>query len=188
MTATDYLRELDAALADVPRDVRTEIVAGIREELEGLSETDASARMSELGDPLFIAAAAREDVPPRESRTLPTVAAIVVMVGGVVVPVVGWVVGIVLVWMSRLFSTRTKILVTLLPALATAVVTFGIFGLAKLNESREVDAGGFHGPSIDEFVNPLVPSYIDYLQAGMFAAPIVAFATGIFLLVKARRG
>jgi len=188
MTATDYLRELDAALADVPREVRTEIVAGIREELEGLSETDARARMSELGDPLFIAAAAREDIPPRESRVLPTVAAIVVMVGGVVIPFVGWVIGIILMWMSRAFSTRIKVLVTLLPALATAVVTFGIVGLVKFNESREVDAGGFQGPSIDEFVNPLVPSYMDYLQAGIVAAPVVAFATGIFLLVKARRG
>jgi hypothetical protein len=45
-----YLAELDSALADVPAAVRSEMVAGVREELSGLDAETAARRIQELGD------------------------------------------------------------------------------------------------------------------------------------------
>lgn len=179
MTAkvTNYLHELSDALADVPRDVRDDIVAGVREELEGLDEADAQARMAELGDPLFIAAAARGDLPAPalDSRALPTVAALAVMLGGLVIPVVGWLAGIVFMWMSPVFTRRTKVVVTILPA----VVGLLVFAIATIVVSS---GGGTVDPT-----SPLVDVSFSTAHAGILIAPVVAFATGIHLLVKARK-
>jgi len=184
---TDYLLELSEALADVPRDLRVEIIAGIREELDGLSAVDAETRIRELGDPAFIAAAAKEEVPPPppESRAVPTVAAILVMIGGLIIPVAGWVVGIVLMWMSRVFTLRSKIIVTLLPTLVT-LLTVTIIG-AVVVASRAAEDDTFHGPSLDSFANPLIPAFYDYFHSSILTLPVVAFATGVWLLVRARK-
>jgi len=184
---TDYLLELSEALSDLPREVRVEIIAGVREELDGLSAEDAEARIRELGDPAFIAAAARDEVPPPqpESKALPTAAAILVMVGGLIIPIAGWVVGIVLMWMSRAFTVRSKIVVTLLPTVVT-VITVAVIG-AVVVASRAAEDDGFHGPSLDAFANPLIPAFYDYFHSSIFTLPVVAFATGVWLLVKARK-
>ena len=56
-----YLDQLEATLSGVREDVRHDIVAGIAEELRGLSAADAAARIEALGDPAFIAAEARAE-------------------------------------------------------------------------------------------------------------------------------
>ncbi|GAB3036546.1 hypothetical protein GCM10027052_13640 [Parafrigoribacterium mesophilum] len=70
-----YLAQLDAALAAVSDDVRRDIVAGVAEELRGLSAPDAAARIEALGDPAFIAAEARAEaaVPGTADATAPEI-------------------------------------------------------------------------------------------------------------------
>jgi uncharacterized membrane protein len=126
-----YLDQLEATLSGVREDVRHDIVAGIAEELRGLSPSEAAARIEALGDPAFIAAEARAEdaasatAEPGAAAPKPTpaasgdarwyvvLAALLIAVGGVVVPVIGWIVGIALVWLSRTWHTSEKWVATL---------------------------------------------------------------------------
>jgi uncharacterized membrane protein len=143
-----YLDQLEATLSGVREDVRHDIVAGIAEELRGLSAADAAARIEALGDPAFIAAEARAEdaasatAEPGAAAPKPTpaasgdarwyvvLAALLVAVGGVVVPVIGWIVGIALVWLSRTWHTSEKWAATLTGFAAVAVA--GLIDLVTL--------------------------------------------------------
>ena len=114
-----YLAALEAALTGVPREVADDIIAGVAEELDGLSAADAAARIEELGDPVFIAAEARSGAEPAQEATTPPAAAtspsgyaiaavLFLILGGFVIPFIGWVIGVVLLWTSPIWTTRQK--------------------------------------------------------------------------------
>lgn len=115
-----YLAALEAAMTGVPREVADDIIAGVAEELDGLSAADAAARIEELGDPVFIATEARSGgepvlepaTTPSPAATSPSAYAIVtvlfLILGGFVIPVIGWVIGVVLLWASPVWTTRQK--------------------------------------------------------------------------------
>ena len=106
-----YLTELDRALAGAPPGLRADIVAGVREELDGLGEAEASSRIADLGEPEFIAAAALSasaPVEPSPHRATGLVAALVMIVGPFVLPVIGGVVGLAWVSFSRAWTRREK--------------------------------------------------------------------------------
>jgi uncharacterized membrane protein len=107
-SARRYLRELDDALASAPPALRSEIVADLASELRGLDESAASARISELGDPQLIAADATNEAAaggtsdsatarPVLSRTYATITGVVLTAGWYLVPVIGWVAGLVMI-------------------------------------------------------------------------------------------
>jgi uncharacterized membrane protein len=118
----DYLKQLDSELAGLPPLRRREIV----EEISGhISEARAAARsqdeaevrtlLDRLGDPAEIAGEARErfGVQPRKPRALEIATLILLLVGGVVLPVIGWLVGVVLLWVSDAWNRRDKLIGTL---------------------------------------------------------------------------
>jgi uncharacterized membrane protein len=118
----DYLKQLDSELAGLPPLRRREIV----EEISGhISEARAAAPsqdeaevrtlLDRLGDPAEIAGEARErfGVQPRKSRALEIATLILLLVGGVVLPVIGWLVGVVLLWVSDAWNRRDKLIGTL---------------------------------------------------------------------------
>lgn len=135
-----YLAELDRALAGVPDEVRRGIVAGIAEELEGLDAAAAASRIESLGDPAFIAAEARAGAaptpataklaPPRasEQRWYVVVTALLLEFGGLLVPLAGWVAGIMMLWASPLWTRGEKLVATIVPP-AVGVVLFGTFAI-----------------------------------------------------------
>ncbi|QNE46114.1 hypothetical protein F1C58_03760 [Glaciihabitans sp. INWT7] len=153
-----YLADLDRELADVPAEVRQGIVAGIAEELQGLDAASAASRIDSLGDPAFIAAEARAGAevptanlpaatqtaanqavptsatprlaPPRasEKRWYVVVTTVLLEFGGLVVPLAGWVAGIMLLWASPLWTRREKLIATTAPA-AVGLVLFGLLAL-----------------------------------------------------------
>jgi hypothetical protein len=145
-----YLAQLDRALAGLPGGVSEEIVAGILEELGGLDAGAAAARIEDLGDPQFIAAEARAEAsplappvltsPPAEPAPTPPVAeaagtrnsgrepgwfsilaALLFAIGGLIIPLYGWVVGLGLVWVSRSWTTGEKLAGTLIGPAAVVV-------------------------------------------------------------------
>jgi uncharacterized membrane protein len=123
-----YLKHLDVELDDLPRDRRREIVdeiAGhIAEARAGLEhETEAEVRniLDGLGDPADIAADARErfDVRPA-ARSAPyrpgwieVGALVLLLVGGLIVPIFGWFIGAILLWVSNAWNVRDKVIGTL---------------------------------------------------------------------------
>ena len=116
-----YLQDLEAALGDLPADRRRELldevgehIATARAALDPENEVTVRTMLERLGDPADIAAEARERFgvqprPPAPATPRLEVVAIVLLV----IPFLGWVVGVVLVWVSRLWTTRDKLIGTL---------------------------------------------------------------------------
>jgi len=139
----DYLDRLEVELADLPAARRRELVAEIEEhiaeaqaELDDPTEADVLTLLDRIGDPSDIAAEARERldlVPPQQPRRrrLEIVALVCLLPGSLLFPI-GWIVAIVLVWLSDVWTTRDKWIATLLPpgGLGAALVfsSWGAFG------------------------------------------------------------
>ena len=176
MTDT-YLRDLERAVRDLPKPLADDIVSGVREELRGLDAAAAAERIAELGDPEFIAASARAEVPPRRDATWYTVLTIVLLaIGGFIVPVVGWLVGLVMLWYSRTWTLRDKLVGTfLLPAIALASVTIATLTAIPADPA-------------EERVNPLIPSVFDLSHSAiLLSLLVVPIITTVYLIVRARR-
>jgi hypothetical protein len=197
--ARSYLAQLEKALAELPAEVRKEIVAGIREELDGLDASAAAVRIETLGDPEFIAAEARleaaepaagsplvepVETPELEPRWFPVLAALLVAFGGVIVPVVGWLVGIAMVWMSKSWRARDKWIATLTPFLAVCMfaLVFALIGSASGPSS------GPGMPSTSDFgANPLIPGFYSVVWSSVVLVIPVNAIVGIWLLWRSRR-
>jgi hypothetical protein len=118
----EYLRRLDRELSGLPRARRRELVGEIAGHIaearaELAAETEAGIRnlLERLGDPVEIAAEerARTGVQPRRAGWTEILALILLPIGGVVLPVLGWFVGVVLLWVSDAWTTREKLVGTL---------------------------------------------------------------------------
>lgn len=108
----DYLRRLEAAAAHLQRSRRAELVAEIREHIEAaMQEEEATGEaavrniLERLGRPEEIVDAA-EPAPPE--ATSPAGKLEVAALIALVVPFIGWLVGIVLVFASQAWSRRDK--------------------------------------------------------------------------------
>ena len=116
-----YLQDLEGELRDLPANRRQELldevgehIAAARAALDPETEAGVRTMLERLGDPADIAAEARERFgvqrPPARPAT-PWLEVIAVVL--LVIPFAGWVVGVVLVWISRLWTTRDKLIGTL---------------------------------------------------------------------------
>lgn len=107
--------------------------------------------------------------------------AVLVAVGGIIVPLVGWVVGVALLWNSTVWTRRDKVVGTLLWPLLAAVIV----GVAAAVGSMPTSGQPY---TLDEPVNPLVPVLGSYVHWAVLASaamvPIVVLA---YLLVRAKR-
>jgi hypothetical protein len=112
----DYLKRLNAELRDLPRARRRELVdeisdhiAEARAGLETEDEAEIRTLLDRLGEPEEIAAEAGERHGTRPKRRPLDVAALILLpIGGVVLPVLGWFVGVALLWLSDAWTTRTS--------------------------------------------------------------------------------
>lgn len=168
---TAYLAQLDAELDQLPADLHRDIVGGVEEELRGLDAEAAAARIQQLGDPAFIAAEARAETPtgaPLVRRDAPApghgfsiTAAVVLIAGSLLVPVVGALGGLLFVSQATAWTRREKA--------AAWLTSIGVALLAVAATSLMASAGlgGTH----------LV------VLAGYLVFPVV----GIVLAVRAQR-
>ena len=168
----DYLRRLDRAAAALPPDRRRDLLEEISEHIaaaraSGAGDDEAAVRtvLDRLGEPEEIVAAAREDVPygwgpPPVAQPRGTgheLAAVLLLTAGSLVPVVGWLAGVVLLWTSSLWRVREKVLGTLVVPLGPGVALFGgpllLFGRAETCTSTP----GF-GTTLEPAVPPPGPA------------------------------
>jgi len=181
-TSSRYLKDLASALAGVPRETRDEIVAGVREELDGLDEEQAAERIAVLGDPAVIAAGARSEQ-PIEPRWRTIFAAILVGIGGIVLPFIGWGVGISVMTTSRAWTRRQKWAVAIAPAVVAAISAVFAIAVGTI-------VGAANGLSEDGvaalFTNTLSAQHLLIIQSALVMWG-TAVVTGIWLLVRARR-
>jgi hypothetical protein len=117
--AADYLDRLRRAARRLPRDRREELVADIEAHLAETVEPDAGDAealtvLDRLGAPENIVEAEqpRPD-PAADPRGLREWAAVFLLPFGVFIGGVGWLIGVILLWSSRAWSTGDKWLGTL---------------------------------------------------------------------------
>jgi uncharacterized membrane protein len=185
-----YLRDLEAELADLPANRRQELLDEVAEHIASARaaldpETEAGVRglLERLGDPADIAAEARErfGVPapaPRPATPWLEVAAIVLLV----IPFAGWVIGVVLVWLSRIWTTRDKLIGTL-GGLSWVLAGLGIV-MAEVS-SVPLAQSGSDSPVGQVHVDTTGPSLLEViLVVAPFVLPVLA---AIYLGFRLRR-
>jgi len=191
-----YLDDLDAELDGLPRaaqrDVVEEISAHInvlRSELESESEGDIRRLLERLGDPADIAADARErfGIQPRKRSWVEVTALVLLSIGGIV-PVLGWLAGVILLWVSDVWNTREKLLGTLFAPAGWLVVawlalqTLGAHGTACLSTTDE------QGCTIIRSCSGGTSGFDRVFWPALLIAVVVAsVATMIYLAVRLRR-
>ena len=122
-TTDRYLEDLSAQLGDLPAAQRRELLDEIRNHIgdalaETPSPTEADTRnvLDRLGEPSEIAREARERF--GIDQAAPTwhdwLAVVLLPIGGLVIPLLGWFVGLALLWASRVWTTKDKLIGTFL--------------------------------------------------------------------------
>jgi uncharacterized membrane protein len=124
-----YLARLRAALHDLPAARREELLEQVSEHIATAraelgpeaSEAEIRLLLERLGDPATIAAEAgqRPDDPAESPQTqkragwMEVAALILLPIGGIILPVLGWFVGVALLWSSARWTVRDKLIGTL---------------------------------------------------------------------------
>jgi uncharacterized membrane protein len=188
--ADAYLEGLRKAAQSLARSRREELLADIEAHLAeaapaDASEVDVRSALDRLGDPEQIVAAEAGDPPAAErSGALEWWGIIMLAVGGVVLPFIGWLVGVLLLWISRAWTVREKVIGTLvvpgglLPAVALLIHVLGTSSrLCRTyagNGSVRTCTGGTGGSSHAGFL---------VLLAALFVLP---FVTAVYLARRAQ--
>ncbi len=116
----DYLGRLEAAAAHLPPARRAELTGDIAAHLsEALgpepSDAEVLTALDRLGAPEEIVSAEQpRPAPPADPRGTREWAAIFLLLLGGFVAFLGWIVGLILLWSSRAWTTRDKLVGTLL--------------------------------------------------------------------------
>ena len=130
-----YLKRLSKTARGLPRGRRRELVAEIEQHIhDALVETPVANEaemltlLDRLGEPDEIAAAASDPQKLTRSTALETWAIILLLLGGFLW-LVGWIAGVVLLWSSNLWTTRDKLIGTFVVpgGLASGALLF-VFG------------------------------------------------------------
>lgn len=170
-----YLAAVREATRSLPRGQQETILGDLESHIEHAlpadpEQTEVRNVLDRLGSPESIATEAGASVGQEPSRTREVLGLIGITVGSLFVPIIGWTVGIVLVWMSPVWSKAQKLT-------ATMVWPFGWFAMllvlvATLRSSTSLDANGTGGT-------------LQVLSVIVFvAAPLVVLASLIRSLVK----
>lgn len=148
-TVDGYLDELNRCLRDLPRGRREEIIRDIRahidsalEDAGGQSPAVIATILDQLGSPGEIAAAARVDAPPQQPRisTRDIITILLLLIGGLLVPFIGWIIGVVMLWTSDTWRSRDKVIATLfVPGGLLAPLVLGA-GFALITQTSCVSA------------------------------------------------
>jgi uncharacterized membrane protein len=191
----DWLRAVDRALGDLPRARREELVDELREHVDAAlaevadpTEADVRTVLDRLGSPADIAAEAadRFGTPPRPAKrpVMEIVALVLLTAGSLVLPVIGWLIGIVLVWCSAIWETRHKVLATLLCPLGFLPAFYVLFFATGVEKVCDGIDGG-----IEHCVTTHQPSLLTYVVAyGLLALSVVGpFVTVAVLGRRLRR-
>jgi len=203
--ARDYLKRLNKAAANLPRDRCKELLGEIEAHLSealpaGASEAEALNVLERLGEPAEIVAEAGTGQAPARAGLNEWLAIPLLLIGGFIL-IVGWFVGVALLWNSRIWTLRDKLIGTLvLPGgLATAFFFFfagtGTGGSGGDCFGRSVTTVvapvGSHGVTVASASNDCAGSGggVNYLALVLFGGLLVVLPilTSIYLSRRAAR-
>lgn len=198
----EYLARLTSAVDNLPHGLASDLTAEIAAELNSLEGEALTRHIAALGTPEAVAQAALEAAhlappadpfgaqaappaaasprPLSETRGYAIVGLILLGIGALVIPGVGWVIGAVLVATSKLWSGSEKLRAIL--AVPAALVLCGLLGWVV---SVFLKLGGPGGTAAA--MNPLVPGAFDVVTATVAAAVLIAAPlSALWLLLRLR--
>ncbi|WP_166354863.1 DUF1700 domain-containing protein [Phytoactinopolyspora limicola] len=203
-----YLTELEAALAERAVADRDDILASVRDHIESalgdddVSEADVAQVLTQLGDPLAIAAeAADPDVsdpldrgarPRWSARWVPAAVIALIMISSVLwawfLPLITLAAGIVLLWGSALWTPGEKLAGTvLLPAPAVAWWGLGIGSVADemcVAESTGVEVGSGQAEQVDVVCEGGTAVWESVVGTGLLVAAVLGGVMAAVLLYR----
>ncbi|WP_111721184.1 hypothetical protein [Homoserinimonas sp. OAct 916] len=112
-----------------------------------------------------------------DPRWYTVVASLFVALGGVVIPVLGWIVGIAMVWLSKSWRTWEKWVATVLPFTVVLVAWLGGALVDLLSQGGSPESGGLYEPQFGN-VSPM---------SSLFLIVLINVIVGIWLLWRALR-
>lgn len=186
---TAYLQQVRREGRDLPGDRLAELLIDLEEHLSAAipadaSEEDAREILARFGEPREIVAAGRpQSTVPPERRGPREWAAIFLLLFGFIAAGVGWIVGVVLLWRSRAWTTRDKLIGTLvLPGGMFLTVVFLLLALGQPRKEICTHYGASvvhctHGP------NSGPPTLVSIALILIALTPI---ATAVYLARRAR--
>jgi hypothetical protein len=197
--AADYLRRLRRAGRDLPAgrldDLCAEIESHLAEAIPpGASDAEALSVIERLG-PADEIVEAEQPAPadiPRDPRTWREWAAIVLLPLGGFVFGIGWIAGVILLWSSRAWSTRDKVIGTLIVPGGIAAVLPTLFLAGTASKTRCAGyargSGAAIGSGVQRCVSVGGPSTPHELLAIVLVAIVIAgpIAVAIHLARSAR--
>jgi hypothetical protein len=146
-----YLAQLDAALQGVDASWREEILAEVHGHVEqgraGLDHDDVASvltLLSRIGDPGAIAAAA--GAPPPGSRRWDALAPWLIIFGPVASGL-GWIAGVLILWISPTWSRRDKLIATFVPPVGLVALFFGLVSASSAAASCPGHVPALHAPA-----------------------------------------
>jgi hypothetical protein len=172
--ARDYLNRLRQAASGLPRAQRDELVEQIEAHLAeaappGAAEVDVRTALDRLGEPADIVAEAAPThadpvvVPQRGAHEWFAIFGL--LLGGFVIPVAGWFAGVVLLWTSRAWTTRDKVI-------GTVLLPGGLGALPVVLLGAGLHTGGAAAPVA--------------LIIGLVSLSVVPILTAIYLAIRAK--
>lgn len=171
-----YLTAVRDATRSLPRGQQETIVGDLESHIEqalpaGAGEAEVRTVLDRLGSPASIAAEAGATKTNGPSRIKEIIGLIGISVGSLFIPIIGWVVGLVLVWMSPVWSKVQKMAATLIwPGGWFAMLSLSLVSVrASVPLSASSSSGAVQALLVILFV----------------AAPLVVLAWLIRTLVKA---
>ena len=207
-----YLARLDEAASGMPADRRRELIDEISAHIDEAMAAQpappggAATVLDQLGSPEEIVRAAGAGLPgavPAGAGSplgaVEIIAILALLIGGIILPVVGWLVGVVLLWMSPRWKAGDKLLATLVwpGGLLAPVVAFLVLGAVATFSVGSVCTGGVgtvtgitsSGRTVTQQTSSGVhctPPPIPPWLAITLAAVIMAAAVGAPILVAIR--
>lgn len=193
-----YLDRLDRCAAVLPTDQRTELVEEISRHIADAmaigqvrTEADMRTMLDRLGEPEEIVAAARADAsatpgftpsPPyiggapvalRAPTTTWEGITVALLTIGSIVPIIGWLAGVAMLWTSTRWRPGEKVLGTLIMPLGPAAVLW----FALIPVSSESCTGGTETPSFDGTVTtvPQVCTQSGLILSAWVSTPLILF-------------
>jgi hypothetical protein len=186
-----YLKRLRSASRELPRAERVELRAQIEEHLRDALPTDPSEAVTRtvlerLGDPHDLVAEHldRLGVPARRAGTQEWAAIILLLIGGFIF-LVGWIVGVALLWGSQAWTAREKLVGTLVvPGGFAAVVWFGLLGASGAQYCGT--SGGPGRPAVTRCTGGPSTIHDVLLWTALTLLLLAPLATAVFLARRAR--
>jgi hypothetical protein len=187
--ATAYLQQVRREGRDLPGDRLAELMVDLEEHLAAAipadaSDEDACEVLARFGEPREIVAAERpESMVPAEHRGPREWAAIFLLLFGFIAAGVGWVVGVVLLWRSRAWTTRDKLVGTLvLPGGLFLTIVLLLLALGKPRKEMCIH----YGTSVARCTHGSGGGPSTIVSIALILLALTPVATAVYLARRAR--